>query len=76
MTERDRSPFNLMAWMDWWFERPIPFEDIPLEFRKEVKLPNGRTQIIDARVPGWSYDRTIGQMVVCPDAWADDVSDD
>lgn len=70
-----KDSFNLVRVHQLWYERIIPTELIPEEFRREVVLPGGRTQVIDRRVPGWTYHSDKGEggaMVVCPEVWADD----
>lgn len=70
-----KKGFDLRKVFALWYERIIPEELIPEEFRKEVMLPGGRKQIIDKRVPGWTYHPDKGEggaMVVCPEVWADE----
>jgi hypothetical protein len=75
------SCFNLQKWEEKWYEQVIPEENIPEQFQGEARLPGGRTQIIDLRVPGWTFrpdyenkDGSLGAMVVCPEAAADELN--
>jgi len=67
--------FNLQLWENEWYEQVIPESEIPEEFQNVQTLPGGRKQIIDLRVPGWTYnpnfannDGSLGALIVCPEA--------
>lgn len=66
--------FDLHKAYTFWYEKKIPVELIPKQFQREVHLPGGKRQIIDSRIPGYTYHHDKGAMVPCPEVWSDDMN--